>query len=142
MALLEAKKDPVPMTNVTQKRPLSPHLQIYKFTPTFLMSGFHRVTGFGLYFGALLIVWWLMAAASGEAYFDWVSGIFGSWFGLFVLFCFSWALVHHLLGGIKHLAWDIGYGFEKERATRVAQLQIVASVVLTVAVWIIGYLAA
>ena len=129
------------MTNVRQKRPLSPHLQIYKFTPTFLMSGFHRVTGFGLYFGTVLIVWWLIAAASGPAYFDWVSVVFGSFLGRFVLFGFSWALIHHLLGGIKHLAWDLGYGFEKELSTRVAKIQIVASIVLTILVWIIGYMA-
>ncbi|OCW59094.1 succinate dehydrogenase, cytochrome b556 subunit [Hoeflea olei] len=126
------------MTNATQKRPLSPHLQIYKLTPTFLMSGFHRVTGAGLYFGAVLIVWWLVAAASGEEYFNWVSWLYGSWFGYFTLFCFSWALIHHLLGGIKHLAWDIGYGFEKQLAVKVAKIQIVSSVVLTVLVWIIG----
>ena len=129
------------MTNVRQKRPLSPHLQIYKFTPTFLMSGFHRVTGFGLYFGTVLIVWWLIAAASGPAYFDWVSVIFGSFLGRFVLFGFSWALIPHLLGGIKHLAWDLGYGFEKDLSTRVAKIQIVASIVLTILVWIVGYMA-
>ncbi|MBZ0164862.1 MAG: succinate dehydrogenase, cytochrome b556 subunit [Notoacmeibacter sp.] len=122
-------------------RPLSPHLQIYKPIPTMMMSIAHRITGAGLYFGTLLVAWWLIAAASGEAYFDWVNAIFGSFIGRLVLFGFTWALIHHLLGGVKHLAWDLGYGFEKNFATRIARLQIVASVVLTFAVWIIGYMA-
>lgn len=122
-------------------RPLSPHLQIYKLIPTMMMSIAHRITGAGLYFGTLLVAWWLIAAASGEAYFDWVNAIYGSFIGRLVLFGFTWALIHHLLGGVKHLAWDLGYGFEKHFATRIARLQIVASVVLTFAVWIIGYMA-
>ncbi len=122
-------------------RPLSPHLQIYKLIPTMMMSIAHRITGAGLYFGTLLVAWWLIAAASGEAYFDWVNAIYGSFIGRLVLFGFTWALIHHLLGGVKHLAWDLGYGFEKHFATRIARLQIVASVVLTFVVWIIGYMA-
>jgi len=94
-----------------------------------------------LYAGTLLVAWWLVAAASGEAYFDWVNAIFGSLLGRLVLLGYSWALIHHMLGGIKHLAWDMGYGFEKEFSTKVARLQIVASVVLTLALWIIGYMA-
>ncbi len=122
-------------------RPLSPHIQIYKFIPTYLMSGFHRVTGAALYFGTLLVVWWLMAAASGAAYFEWVNAIYGSFVGRLILFGATWALIHHLLGGIKHLAWDLGYGFEKNFATKVAKLQIATSIVLTLVVWIIGYMA-
>jgi len=129
------------MSNVTQNRPLSPHLSIYKQIPTMMMSIMHRFTGMALYAGTLLVAWWLVAAASGEAYFDWVNAIFGSLLGRLVLLGYSWALIHHMLGGIKHLAWDMGYGFEKEFSTKVARLQIVASVVLTLALWIIGYMA-
>lgn len=129
------------MTNVTQNRPLSPHLSIYKQIPTMMMSIVHRITGMALYAGTLLVAWWLVAAASGEAYFDWVNAIFGSLLGRLVLLGYTWALIHHMLGGIKHLAWDLGYGFEKEFSTKVARLQIVASVVLTLALWIIGYMA-
>jgi len=129
------------MSNVTQNRPLSPHLSIYKQIPTMMMSIMHRFTGMALYAGTLLVAWWLVAAASGEAYFDWVNAIFGSLLGRLVLLGYTWALIHHMLGGIKHLAWDMGYGFEKEFSTKVARLQIVASVVLTLALWIIGYMA-
>ena len=129
------------MSNVTQNRPLSPHLSIYKQIPTMMMSIMHRFTGMALYAGTLLVAWWLVAAASGEAYFDWVNSIFGSLLGRLVLLGYTWALIHHMLGGIKHLAWDMGHGFEKEFSTRVARLQIVASVVLTLALWIIGYMA-
>ena len=129
------------MSNVTQNRPLSPHLSIYKQIPTMMMSIMHRFTGMALYAGTLLVAWWLVAAASGEAYFDWVNSIFGSLPGRLVLLGYTWALIHHMLGGIKHLAWDMGYGFEKEFSTKVARLQVVASVVLTLALWIIGYMA-
>jgi succinate dehydrogenase / fumarate reductase flavoprotein subunit len=90
------------MTNVTQNRPLSPHLSIYKQIPTMVMSIVHRFTGMALYAGTLLVAWWLVAAASGEAYFDWVNGIFGSILGRLVLFGYTWALLHHMLGGIRH----------------------------------------
>ncbi|MAW89052.1 MAG: succinate dehydrogenase, cytochrome b556 subunit [Phyllobacteriaceae bacterium] len=122
-------------------RPLSPHLQIYKPIPTMMMSISHRITGVALYAGTILVAWWLIAAASGPAYFDWVNGIYGSFLGRLVLFGFTFALVHHMLGGIKHLFWDMGLGFEKTFATRVAKMQPLAAAVLTVLVWIVGYLA-
>ena len=122
-------------------RPLSPHLQIYKPIPTMMMSISHRITGMTLYAGTLLVAWWLIAAASGPAYFEWVNGIYGSFLGRLILFGFTFALIHHMLGGVKHLFWDMGYGFEKTFATRVAKMQPVAAAILTVLVWIIGYLA-
>ena len=94
-----------------------------------------------LYAGTLLVAWWLIAAASGPAYFEWVNGIYGSFLGRLILFGFTFALIHHMLGGVKHLFWDMGYGFEKTFATRVAKMQPVAAAILTVLVWIIGYLA-
>ncbi|PHP68527.1 succinate dehydrogenase, cytochrome b556 subunit [Zhengella mangrovi] len=125
----------------TRARPISPHLQIYKPIPTMVMSITHRITGGALYFGMLLVAWWLIAAASGPDYFDWVNGIYGSFLGRLILFGFTFALIHHLLGGIKHLFWDMGHGFDKDFATRVARMQPIASAVLTLAVWIIGYMA-
>ena len=122
-------------------RTLSPHLQIYKPIPTMMMSISHRITGMALYAGTLLVAWWLIAAASGPAYFEWVNGIYGSFLGRLILFGFTFALIHHMLGGVKHLFWDMGYGFEKTFATRVAKMQPVAAAILTVLVWIIGYLA-
>lgn len=122
-------------------RPLSPHLQIYKPIPTMVMSISHRITGVALYGGTILVAWWLIAAASGPEYFDWVNGIYGSFLGRLILLGFTFALIHHMLGGVKHLFWDMGYGFEKNFATRIARMQPVAAAVLTVLVWIVGYMA-
>ena len=131
----------MPDVGMKNSRPLSPHIQIYKPIMTMVMSILHRITGAALYFGTILVAWWLIAAASGPAYFDWVNGIYGSFLGRLVLFGFTFALVHHMLGGIKHLFWDMGLGFEKTFATRVAKMQPLAAAVLTVLVWIVGYLA-
>ncbi len=127
------------MANVTNNRPLSPHLQIYKPIPTMVMSIVHRITGIGLYFGTMLVAWWLIAAASGPGYFEFVNGIFGSWIGRLILLGYTWALIHHMLGGLRHFVMDFGFAMEKELSTRLAKLQIVASVVLTVLIWIVAF---
>jgi len=122
-------------------RPLSPHLQVYRLMLTFVMSGFHRISGFFLYFGMVLVAWWLVAAASGPnayATFEW---LIGSWIGLLVLFGYSWALIHHTLGGIRHLIWDTLRGFEPSEREMLALATIVGSVALTLILWVIGYLA-
>ena len=122
------------------KRPLSPHLQIYKFIPTYLMSGFHRVTGFVLYFGTLLLAAWLVAAAAGPETFAWASWFFDSWLGRLVLFGYTWTLMHHMLGGIRHLIWDTGAMFDKDTATKLAWATIIGSIILTLLIWIVGYM--
>lgn len=116
-------------------RPLSPHLSIYKPTITMSMSIIHRITGGALYFGTVLVIWWLLAAATGEAYFDFVSWIFGSWIGRLVLFGYTWALMHHLAGGIRHLIWDTATGLEKHTASKIAWVTVVFSVVATIIIW-------
>ncbi|MCC2687266.1 MAG: succinate dehydrogenase, cytochrome b556 subunit [Rhizobiaceae bacterium] len=105
------------------------------------VSILHRVTGGALYFGTLLIAWWLLAAATSERQFDLANAVFGSWAGRCVLLGYTWALVHHMLGGIRHLIWDTGSGLEKTTASSMARLQIVAAIVLTLLVWIAGYAA-
>lgn len=127
------------MTNVTQNRPLSPHLTIYKQIPTMVMSIMHRFTGMALYAGTLLVAWWLVAAASGEATFDWVNGIFGSLLGRLVLFGYTWALMHHMLGGIRHFIWDTGRGFDPATSTKMAWATLAGSITLTILIWIAGY---
>lgn len=122
-------------------RPLSPHLQIYKPYITMVMSIVHRITGSALFFGTLLVVWWLIAAAAGPDYFDFVQEIYGSTLGRLVLFGYTWALFHHMLGGIRHLIWDTGRGLEIESANRFAWMTLIGSVALTILVWIIGYVA-
>ncbi|WP_159587605.1 succinate dehydrogenase, cytochrome b556 subunit [Chelativorans xinjiangense] len=126
-------------STATRARPVSPHLQIYRFTPTMLMSILHRITGAALYFGTVLFAVWLVAAAGSREQFDLVNGLFGSFLGRLVLFGYTWALVHHLLGGIRHLIWDTGHGLGKQTSTRIATANLIGSVVLTLLVWIVGY---
>lgn len=128
------------MANVTNNRPLSPHLQIYKPIPTMMASIVHRITGCALYFGTLLVAWWLVAAAYGGSYFEWVQWAMGTIIGKLVLFGYTWALVHHLFGGLRHFMWDLGHGFEKHFTTKLAKASFVASICLTVLIWVIGAL--
>jgi succinate dehydrogenase / fumarate reductase cytochrome b subunit len=128
-------------TTATRARPLSPHLQIYKPIPTMMMSIIHRITGCALYFGVLLVAIWLMAAAGTPETFARVQGIYGSWLGLVVLFGFTWALVHHMLGGIRHLVMDTGAALGKEESTKAAIAMPIVSIVLTILVWIVATMA-
>ncbi|MES0810260.1 MULTISPECIES: succinate dehydrogenase, cytochrome b556 subunit [unclassified Roseibium] len=121
-------------------RPLSPHLQIYKPILTMVMSILHRITGAALYFGTILLAWWLIAAAAGPTYFDFVNEIYGSIIGRLILFGFTWALVHHMLGGLRHFIWDMGAGFGKDAREWLAKATIIGSVSLTLILWIIGYM--
>lgn len=130
-------------TTATRARPLSPHLQIYKPIPTMMMSIIHRITGCALYFGVLLVAIWLMAAAGTPENFARVQGIYGSWLGLVILFGFTWALVHHMLGGIRHLVMDTGTeaALGKAESTRAAVAMPIVSIVLTILVWIVAIMA-
>lgn len=124
-----------------RSRPLSPHLQVYRLIPTMLMSIVHRITGAALYFGTLLVAAWLIAAATSPEWFDCVSWLYGSLLGRLVLFGYTWALLHHLIGGIRHLVWDTGAGLDKQLSTKIAVAMPYVSVALTVLVWIVGYMA-
>lgn len=94
------------------ERPLSPHLQVYKPQITSVLSILHRVTGVALTLGTLLLTWWLVAAAYGPSTFATVQGFMGSFIGQLILWGFTFALFYHLGNGIRHLAWDFGWGFE------------------------------
>jgi len=137
MAELEASTT----TGARRARPLSPHLQIYRPMLTMVMSIVHRITGGALYFGMVLLAWWLLAAASGPNAYATFEAVTGSIIGQIILFGFTWALLHHALGGIRHLIWDLLYGFEPAEREFLALATIVGSVALTIVVWIIGYLA-
>ncbi|KJF71882.1 MULTISPECIES: succinate dehydrogenase, cytochrome b556 subunit [Rhizobium/Agrobacterium group] len=126
------------MANVTNNRPLSPHLQIYKPIPTMVASIVHRITGAALYFGTLLVAWWLIALASGPAYYDWVNWAMGTIIGRLILIGYTWALVHHMLGGLRHFMWDLGHGFEKNFNTKLAKATFAASICLTALIWVIA----
>jgi succinate dehydrogenase / fumarate reductase cytochrome b subunit len=121
-------------------RPLSPHLCIYRLTLTMLMSIVHRITGAALYFGTLLLAWWLIAAASGPNAYGAFQAVAGSFIGRVVLFGYTWALIHHMLGGIRHLIWDTGHGFGPSEREWLARANLVGSIALTILLWIIVYL--
>ena len=122
------------------ERPLSPHLQTYRFTLTMAMSIVHRITGVALYFGTLLLVWWLIAAASGPNAYAVVQWFMETLVGRLILFGYTWALIHHMLGGIKHLIWDLGYGFGPVEREWLTLATLIGSIGLTLVLWIVGYL--
>ncbi|RAP41229.1 succinate dehydrogenase, cytochrome b556 subunit [Rhodovulum viride] len=113
-------------------RPLSPHLQIYRPQITSVTSIFTRVTGNALILGAVLIVWWLIAAGTGPEAFARADWVLTSWLGNLVMFGSLWALWYHTLAGIRHVIWDNGYGLELETAEKLGWIVIFGSGVLTV----------
>ena len=119
-------------------RPLSPHLAIYRPTITMMMSIIHRLTGLALYVGTLLLAVWLISAALGDAQFAAVQGFMGSILGRLILLGYTWALLHHMLGGIRHFIWDTGAGLGPERYL-FARLTLIGSLVITVGLWALGY---
>jgi succinate dehydrogenase / fumarate reductase cytochrome b subunit len=119
-------------------RPLSPHLQVYRWQWTMALSILHRITGVALGLGSLLLVYWLTAAATGPEAYARAQGFIGSWLGLLLLFGFSLALFYHLANGIRHLFWDAGRGFELKTAYASGIAVLVAAVVLTGFAWVIG----
>jgi succinate dehydrogenase / fumarate reductase, cytochrome b subunit len=120
---------------VRAERPLSPHLQVYRPLINMVMSIVHRLTGVALYFGTVLLAWWLTAAATGPAYFNYVNGIFGSLPGRVVLFGYTWALMHHMLGGLRHFLWDTGRGYDLATIDKLSWGTLIASIVLTGSIW-------
>ncbi|MBX8825585.1 succinate dehydrogenase, cytochrome b556 subunit [Pseudochrobactrum sp. Wa41.01b-1] len=124
---------------VKSQRPLSPHLSIYKPAITMTTSIIHRITGGALYFGTVLLAVWLISAAVSEDCFNFVNGLFGSWVGQLVLFGYTWALMQHLAGGIRHFIWDMGAGLEKHTASKMAWATVVFSVVATILIWVVAY---
>jgi len=119
-------------------RPLSPHLQVYKWQITMVLSICHRATGVALSVGTLLLVWWLVALAMGPQAFAAAQGFLGSWLGKLVLLGWTFSLFFHLANGIRHLFWDAGYGFEIKTTTVSGWTVVVASVALTVIAWVAG----
>jgi len=120
------------------RRPLSPHLQIYRPQISSVVSISHRLTGIALGAGTLLLTWWLVAAASGEAAFADVQAFIGSPFGILILFGWTFALYFHLANGIRHLGWDAGFGFELPTMHRTGLAVVIAAGALTLLTWIVG----
>lgn len=121
------------------KRPLSPHLQVYRPQLTSVLSIVHRLSGVALGVGTLLLVYWLAAAAAGPEAFESAQSFVGSFFGQLLLFGWTVALYYHLCNGIRHLVWDIGFGFELDDVYRSGWTVVVATAVLSLVTWIVGY---
>lgn len=120
-------------------RPMAPHLQIYRMSITMVMSGAHRITGLCMYIGTLILAWFLFAAASGAESFAVFAAVVHSWIGRLALLGYTWSLIHHLLGGIRHMAMDSGLFLDQPELDKKAWLVLKSSIALTLIVWIIGY---
>lgn len=120
-------------------RPLSPHLQVYRWQITNTLSILHRLTGVALGVGTLLMAYWLIAIAAGPEAFATAQSFVGSIVGRIILLGFTFALAFHFSNGIRHLFWDSGRGFELTTVHTSGWIVVIASVVLTLATWILGY---
>jgi succinate dehydrogenase / fumarate reductase cytochrome b subunit len=123
-----------------RSRPISPHLQIFRPLITMVMSIVHRITGAALYFGMILLVIWLLALSTDRGSHAAMGDYLDSWLGLIILIGFSWALIHHGLGGVRHFIWDMGHGYDAIWRNRLAWWTIIASVSLTLILWIVALL--
>ena len=122
------------------KRPLSPHLQVYRPQITSMLSILHRITGVALTLGAVLVVAWFLAAASGPEAFEAVDDLLTSWIGILVLAGSAWALAYHTLNGVRHLVWDMGYGFDLETVAKSGWAVVAGSVALAILLILIAAL--
>ena len=120
---------------MAKERPISPHLHVYKPQITSVLSIFHRITGVALTFGLILLVTWIFTLSLGEKYFEYFSIFIKSWFGLLILFGFTFALNYHFCNGIRHLFWDSGYGYEIETVYKSGFAVLIVSCSLTILIW-------
>lgn len=128
------------MANSTaSKRPLSPHLTIYRPQVTSILSILHRATGVAMAASIALIVWWLLAAATGPDYFAFVDGLLTSWIGFLILLGSAFAFFYHLCNGIRHLWWDIGWGMEMDQVTASGLVVLVAAGALTLVLLFVAF---
>jgi len=122
----------------TADRPLSPHLQIYRWQLTSVLSILHRAAGLALSLGAVLLVAWLVAAAAGPSAYDRFQRFLGSWLGVLLLLGWTAALFYHLLNGIRHLVWDTGHALDLKSTYRGGWLVVAATALLTAIAWTAG----
>ena len=120
------------------KNPLSPHLQIYRWHISSLLSITHRISGIINLLALILIFFWLIVLSFGESNYELFLLIINSFFGKFILIGFIWSMSFHLLSGIRHLVWDLGYGFEIKTANISGIIVIISSLVLTIVFWLLG----
>ena len=115
--------------------PLSPHLSIYKFKLSLLMSIAHRITGGALYFSMLIFLFFLFSLSSGASAYELFSSIIGTWIGKLVILGITWAVFHHMLGGLRHFLWDMVKGFEVKTVDKLATTTLLGGIVLTIIYW-------
>ena len=120
------------------KNPLSPHLQIYRWHISSLLSITHRISGIVNLLALILIFFWLIALSLGENNYESFLLIINSFFGKFILIGFTWSMIFHLLSGARHLVWDLGYGFEIKTANISGIIVIISSLVLTIIFWLLA----
>ncbi len=120
------------------RRPMSPHLQVYRWPISMALSILHRVSGVALGVGTLMLTWWLVAAASSDNVFDRAQWFMGSALGLLLLFGWSVALIFHFFSGIRHLFWDAGQGFDNPTYNTTGWAVVIATGVCSVLVWVVG----
>jgi succinate dehydrogenase / fumarate reductase, cytochrome b subunit len=123
---------------VPAERPLSPHLTIYRPMLSMMMSIVHRITGAALYIGTLLLAWWLLAAASGPGAYAMFQSAAASFIGRIILFGYTWALIHHMLGGVRYLIWDTGRGFGAAEREWLLRANLAGSILLAIILWVVG----
>tara|TARA_Y100000590_G_scaffold470100_1_gene661974 strand:+ start:12085 stop:12459 length:375 start_codon:yes stop_codon:yes gene_type:complete len=121
-------------------RPLSPHLSVYKFLINMMMSIAHRITGSLLYFGMFIFLILIISIAAGENYFNIVAYIFSTWFGKIIIFGITWALFHHMLGGLRHLVWDNVKGFDLKNIDLLAIGTLFGGILLTLIFWVLYFI--
>ena len=120
------------------QNPLSPHLQIYRWHISSLLSITHRISGVINLFSLILIFFWVLVLSFGESNYELFLLMINSFIGKFILIGFTWSMSFHLLSGIRHLVWDFGYGFEIKTANISGIIVIISSLVLTVLFWLLG----
>jgi succinate dehydrogenase / fumarate reductase cytochrome b subunit len=115
--------------------PLSPHLSIYKFKLSLLMSIAHRITGGALYFSMLIFLFFLISLSNGSSGYELFSTIIDTWIGKLVILGITWAIFHHMLGGLRHFLWDMVKGFEVKTVDKLATITLLGGIVLTIIYW-------
>jgi succinate dehydrogenase / fumarate reductase cytochrome b subunit len=123
-----------------RERPMSPHLQVWRWHITMLTSILHRASGVALYGGALIGAAWAVSLASGPEAYATFQGLLGSPLGLVVMFGLTWSVFYHLANGIRHVVWDLGHGLDVKSANASSVLVIAFSIAATLAVWVIAFM--
>jgi succinate dehydrogenase / fumarate reductase cytochrome b subunit len=128
-----------PQRPLAATRPLSPHMTVYRWPVTMMTSITHRFTGLGLAVGAVILAWWLVSISNGPEGFQNFHAIADTPVGLLVLFGLTWSLIYHFLNGVRHLAWDLGYGFDKKDAERNSVIILALSIIGALTVFALAW---